>query len=82
MLRQIEDAVVIYRMSRAPERRVFYVDVGNMPTIKAEQYLKDIMTKYRNKLVYDSSEMRGGGDERISSKNELATRQVRQPTSQ
>lgn len=54
-LRMVEDAVVIYRLSRAPERRVFYVDVGNMPTIKAEQYLKDIMTKYRNKLVYDSS---------------------------
>jgi len=54
-LRMVEDATVIYRLSRAPERRVFYVDVGNMPTIKAEQYLKDIMTKYRNKLVYDSS---------------------------
>ena len=54
-LRMVEDAVVIYRLSRAPERRVFYVDVGNMPTIKAEQYLKDVMTKYRNKLVYDST---------------------------
>ena len=54
-VRMVEDAVVIYRLSRAPERRVFYVDVGNMPTIKAEQYLKDVMTKYRNKLVYDSS---------------------------
>jgi hypothetical protein len=54
-LRMVEDATVIYRLSRAPERRVFYVDVGNMPTIKAEQYLKDVMTKYRNKLVYDSS---------------------------
>jgi len=54
-VRMVEDATVIYRLSRAPERRVFYVDVGNMPTIKAEQYLKDIMTKYRNKLVYDSS---------------------------
>jgi hypothetical protein len=54
-LRMIEDATVIYRISRAPERRVFYVDVGNMPTVKAEQYLKDVMTKYRNKLVYDSS---------------------------
>jgi hypothetical protein len=51
----VEDATVIYRLSRAPERRVFYVDVGNMPTIKAEQYLRDIMVKYRNKLVYDSS---------------------------
>jgi hypothetical protein len=54
-LRMVEDATVIYRLSRAPERRVFYVDVGNMPTIKAEQYLRDIMVKYRNKLVYDSS---------------------------
>ena len=54
-LRMVEDATVIYRLSRAPERRIFYVDVGNMPTIKAEQYLKDIMTKYRNKLVYDST---------------------------
>ena len=54
-LRMVEDASVIYRLSRAPERRIFYVDVGNMPTIKAEQYLKDIMTKYRNKLVYDST---------------------------
>jgi hypothetical protein len=54
-LRMMEDATVIYRLSRAPERRIFYVDVGNMPTIKAEQYLRDIMVKYRNKLVYDSS---------------------------
>lgn len=54
-LRMVEDATVIYRLSRAPERRIFYVDVGNMPTIKAEQYLKDIMTKYRNKLVYDAT---------------------------
>lgn len=54
-LRMVEDATVIYRLSRAPERRVFYVDVGNMPTIKAEQYLRDVMVKYRNKLVYDSS---------------------------
>ena len=53
--RMVEDATVIYRLSRAPERRVFYVDVGNMPTIKADQYLRDIMVKYRNKLVYDSS---------------------------
>jgi hypothetical protein len=51
----VEDAVVIYRLSRAPERRVFYIDVGNMPKIKAEQYLRDIMTKFRNKVVYDSS---------------------------
>ena len=54
-LRMVEDAAVIYRLSRAPERRVFYIDVGNMPRIKAEQYLKDIVTKYRNKMVYDAS---------------------------
>ena len=54
-LRMVEDAVVIYRLSRAPERRVFYIDVGNMPTVKAEQYLRDVMVKYRNKLVYDSN---------------------------
>ena len=52
-LRFIEDATVIYKVSRAPERRVFYVDTGNLPRAKAEQYLKDIMTKFRNKLVYD-----------------------------
>jgi hypothetical protein len=51
----VEDAVVIYRLSRAPERRVFYIDVGNLPKNKAEQYLKDIMNRYRNKLVYDAS---------------------------
>jgi hypothetical protein len=51
----IEDAVVIYRISRAPERRVFYIDVGNLPKGKAEQYLRDIMIKYRNKMVYDAS---------------------------
>ena len=54
-LRFVEDATVIYRVSRAPERRVFYVDVGNMPKMKAEQYLKDIMTKFRNKLTYDAT---------------------------
>ena len=54
-LRMLEDATVIYRLARAPERRAFYVDVGNMSTIKAEQYLKSVMTNYRNKLVYDSS---------------------------
>ena len=54
-LRMMEDALVIYRLSRAPERRVFYVDVGNMPRGKAEEYLKSIMAKYRNKLVYDAS---------------------------
>jgi len=53
-LRMIEDAVVIYRLSRAPERRVFYIDVGNLPKTKADQYLQDIMTKFRNKIVYDA----------------------------
>ncbi len=53
-LRMIEDAVVIYRISRAPERRVFYIDVGNLPKGKAEQYLRDVMVKYRNKMVYDA----------------------------
>ena len=54
-LRMIEDSVVIYRIYRAPERRIFYIDVGNLPKIKEEQYLKDVMNRYRNKLVYDSS---------------------------
>jgi hypothetical protein len=54
-LRMIEDALVIYRISRAPERRIFYIDVGNLPKIKAEQYLKDVMNRYRNKLVYNAS---------------------------
>lgn len=53
-LRMIEDATVIYRLSRAPERRIFYVDVGNLPKLKAEQYMESIMTKYKNKLVYDA----------------------------
>ena len=53
-LRMIEDAIVIYRLSRAPERRIFYIDVGNLPKGKAEQYLRDIMVKYRNKMVYDA----------------------------
>jgi hypothetical protein len=54
-LRMIEDSLVIYRLSRAPERRIFYIDVGNLPKMKAEQYLRDVMMRYRNKLVYDSS---------------------------
>jgi len=53
-LRMIEDSLVIYRISRAPERRIFYIDVGNLPKAKAEQYLKDVMQRYRNKLVYDA----------------------------
>ena len=54
-LRMIEDAVVIYRIARAPERRIFYIDVGNLPKVKAEAYLKDVMNRYRNKLVYNAS---------------------------
>ena len=54
-LRMIEDATVIYRISRAPERRIFYIDVGNLPKLKADQYLRDIMVKYKNKLVYDAN---------------------------
>ena len=53
-LRMIEDSLVIYRLSRAPERRIFYIDVGNLPKIKAEQYLRDVMNRYRNKLVYNA----------------------------
>ena len=53
-LRMIEDAVVIYRIARAPERRIFKIDVGNLPKAKAEQYLRDVMARYRNKLVYDA----------------------------
>ena len=54
-LKMLEDAVVIYRIARAPERRIFYIDVGSLPKNKAEQYLRDIMNRYRNKLVYDAS---------------------------
>ncbi len=54
-LRMIEDSLVIYRLSRAPERRIFYIDVGNLPKVKAEQYLREVMMRYRNKLVYDSN---------------------------
>ena len=54
-LRMMEDAVVIYRISRAPERRIFYIDVGNLPKMKAEQYLRDMMTKHKNRLVYDAT---------------------------
>lgn len=54
-LRSMEDSLVIYRISRAPERRIFYIDVGNLPKMKAEQYLRDVMTRFKNKIVYDSS---------------------------
>ena len=53
-LRMIEDSLVIYRLSRAPERRIFYIDVGNLPKVKAEQYLRDVMNRYRNKQVYNA----------------------------
>ena len=61
-LRMVEDSLVIYRLSRAPERRIFYIDVGNLPKVKAEQYLKEVMSRYRNKLVYDAGtgEIRDG----------------------
>ena len=54
-LRMIEDAAVIYRIARAPERRMFKIDVGNLPKVKAEQYLRDVMARYRNKMVYDAA---------------------------
>ena len=54
-LKMMEDALVIYRIARAPERRIFYIDVGNLPKLKAEQYMKDIMARYRNKIIYDST---------------------------
>ena len=54
-LKMIEDSLVIYRISRAPERRIFYIDVGNLPKLKAEQYVSDIMNKFRNKIVYDAT---------------------------
>lgn len=54
-LRMIEDASVIYKISRAPQRRIFYIDVGNLPKVKAEQYVRDIMTKYKNKITYDAA---------------------------
>ena len=54
-LRMMEDSLVIYRLARAPERRIFYIDVGNLPAGKAEQHMKDIMSRYRNKLVYDAN---------------------------
>jgi hypothetical protein len=54
-LRMLEDATVIYRISRAPERRIFYIDVGNLPKVKAEQYLRDMMVRHKNRLVYDAT---------------------------
>ena len=66
-LRMIEDALVIYRLSRAPERRIFYIDVGNLPKVKAEQYLRDVMNRYRNKLVYDANTGEMRDDKRFMS---------------
>ena len=66
-LRMIEDSLVIYRLSRAPERRIFYIDVGNLPKIKAEQYLRDVMMRYRNKLVYDATTGEGRDDRKFMS---------------
>ena len=63
----VEDAIVIYRISRAPERRIFYIDVGNLPKVKAEQYIRDIMTRYKNRLVYDSESGEVRGDRRHQS---------------
>ena len=65
-LRMLEDSIVIYRLSRAPERRIFYIDVGNLPKIKAEQYLRDVMSRYRNKLVYDSNTGEIRDDKKLS----------------
>jgi hypothetical protein len=55
MLRQVEDAIVVYRISRAPERRIFYIDVGNLPKQKAEQYVRELMNKYRNRMIYNQT---------------------------
>ena len=66
-LRMIEDSLVIYRLSRAPERRIFYIDVGNLPKVKAEQYLREVMMRYRNKLVYDSNSGEIRDDKRMMS---------------
>ena len=75
-LRMIEDSLVIYRLSRAPERRIFYIDVGNLPKIKAEQYLRDVMSRYRNKLVYDSA----SGEVRDDKKYMLSLIHISEPT--
>ena len=66
-LRMIEDSLVIYRLSRAPERRIFYIDVGNLPKVKAEQYLKEVMSRYRNKLTYDAQTGEGRDDRKYMS---------------
>ena len=75
-LKMIEDAIVIYRLSRAPERRIFYIDVGNLPKVKAEQYLQQVMSRYRNKLTYNASTGEMKNDKKVMSMLEdfLATR--------
>lgn len=69
-VRMMEDSLIIYRVSRAPERRIFYVDVGNLPTAKAEQYLKSIMSKFKNKIVYDPTTSEIRGDKKFSTMTE------------
>ena len=69
-LRMIEDSLVIYRLSRAPERRIFYIDVGNLPKVKAEQYLREVMNRYRSKLVYDANTGEVRDDKKFMSKIE------------
>lgn len=66
-LRMLEDAVVIYKLTRAPERRIFYIDVGNLPKIKADEYLRDVMQRYRNKVVYDGTTGEVKDDRKFSS---------------
>jgi len=66
-LRMIEDAIVIYRLSRAPERRIFYIDVGNLPKVKAEQYLQQVMNRYRNKLSYNAQTGEMKNDKKVMS---------------
>ena len=66
-LKMIEDAIVIYRLSRAPERRIFYIDVGNLPKVKAEQYLQQVMSRYRNKLTYNASTGEMKNDKKVMS---------------
>jgi len=66
-LKMIEDAIVIYRLSRAPERRIFYIDVGNLPKVKAEQYLQQVMSRYRNKLTYNAQTGEMKNDKKVMS---------------
>ena len=63
----IEDSIVIYRLSRAPERRIFYIDVGNLPKVKAEQYLHQVMQRYRNKMTYNAATGEMKNDKKVMS---------------